>query len=238
MKNRKGPFEAPKQSPGKLTRRDALTATLGVIGLTAWGVVGGFFSKIAFPQPLVFEFPDKGAAQGIRLVPTPACPDDHEEPTHAFEEGPFYTPNSPLKTNFRLPGHTGRELVVRGRVLDTHCRPIAGAVLDFWQVNEHGVYDNIGYNYRGHQFTQADGSYELLTLLPVPYVFAGLWRAAHIHVKTQGPNTRLLTSQIFFDNDPQGNARAFDFDHALLAKIRTLPDGSAETVYNFVLEAV
>ena len=68
MKNRKEPFEAPKQSPSKLTRRDALTATLGVIGLTAWGVVGGFFSKIAFPQPLVFEFPDKVAAQGLSLI--------------------------------------------------------------------------------------------------------------------------------------------------------------------------
>ncbi len=111
-------------------------------------------------------------------------------------------------------------------------------MLDFWQVNEHGLYDNVTDNYRGHQFTQADGSYELQTLLPVPYTFIGLWRAAHIHVKVQGPNTRLLTTQVFFDNDPEGNARAFDFDPALLGDVRTLPDGSAETVYNFVLEAV
>ena len=31
---------------------------------------------------------------------------------------------------------------------------------------------------------------------------------------------------------------AFDFDPALMGEVRTLPDGSVETVYNFVLEAV
>jgi len=47
-----------------------------------------------------------------------------------------------------------------------------------------------------------------------------------------------LTTQIFFDNDPEGNARAFDFDPTLMGEVRTLPDGSAETIYNFVLEVV
>jgi protocatechuate 3,4-dioxygenase beta subunit len=61
--------------------------------------------------------------------------------------------------------------VLRGRVLDTRCRPIPGAVLDFWHVNEHGLYDYVTYNYRGHQFTRADGTFEPHTLLPVPYTF-------------------------------------------------------------------
>ncbi len=238
MKDRSGQSEAHEGRADKLTRRDALAAGLGVIGLAALGVGGGFVSKIVFPQRLVYEFPDAVTAQGLPLAPTPECVDDDDDPTSAFEEGPYYVPNSPRRTNFRLPGHTGRELVLRGRVLDMRCRPIAGAVLDFWQVNEHGLYDNLGYNYRGHQITQADGSYELHTLLPVPYTFVGLWRAAHIHVKVQGPSTRLLTTQVLFDNDPEGNARAFDFDPTLLGELRSLPDGSAETVFNFVLEAV
>lgn len=238
MNNRTGPSNTPQQDVSKLTRRDALTAGFGVLGLAAFGMGTGFVSKQVFPQRLVYEFPDTVAAQGVQLAPTSACVDDDDDPTSAFEEGPYYVPNSPRRNNFRLPGHTGRELVLRGRVLDTRCRPLAGAVLDFWQVNEHGLYDNVGYTYRGHQITGADGAYELLTLLPVAYTFINLWRAAHIHVKVQGPTTHLLTTQVFFNNDPAGNARAFDFDQTLLGELRTLPDGSAETVFNFVLEAV
>ena len=37
---------------------------------------------------------------------------------------------------------------------------------------------------------------------------------------------------------PRRNARAFDFDPALLGEVRALPGGSAESVYSFVLEAV
>jgi protocatechuate 3,4-dioxygenase beta subunit len=235
MNKRTEPSPISQQAASNLTRRDVLTGGLGVIGLAAFAVGGGFVSKRFFPQRLVYKFPDIVAAQGIQLTPTPTCISDHHDPTGPFEEGPYYVPNTPLKSNFRLPGGTGREFALRGRVLDTRCRPIGGAVLDCWQVNEHGVYDNLTYNYRGHQFTRADGSYELLTVLPVPYTFVGLWRAAHIHVKVQGPNTRLLTTQVFFDNDPEGNARAFDFDPSLLGEVRRLPDGSAETIYNFVL---
>jgi protocatechuate 3,4-dioxygenase beta subunit len=238
MNKRTEPSPISQQAASNLTRRDVLTGGLGVIGLAAFAVGGGFVSKRFFPQRLVYKFPDIVAAQGIQLTPTPTCISDHHDPTGPFEEGPYYVPNTPLKSNFRLPGGTGREFALRGRVLDTRCRPIGGAVLDCWQVNEHGVYDNLTYNYRGHQFTRADGSYELLTVLPVPYTFVGLWRAAHIHVKVQGPNTRLLTTQVFFDNDPEGNARAFDFDPSLLGEVRRLPDGSAETIYNFVLRVV
>jgi hypothetical protein len=234
--NEEKTLRAAQESPAKLTRRDVLTAGLGVVGLAALGVAGGFVSKIVFPQRLVYDFPDVAAGQGLELAPTLAHDDD--DPTATFEEGPYYVPNTPLTNNFRLPGHGGRDLVLRGRVLDTKGRPLAGAVLDFWQVNEHGLYDNVTYNYRGHQFTQADGSYELLTLLPVPYTFLGLWRAAHIHVKVQAPTTRLLTSQVFFDNDPEGNAKAFDYDPSLLGTVTTLPDGSAETIFNFVLRTV
>lgn len=231
------PAESSAPTGSGLTRRDVVIAGFGVVGLAGFGVGAGFLTKTIFPQDVIYESPETITAQGVELTPTQACVDDDDEETSSFEEGPYYTAHSPQRSNFRQPGHTGQELAVRGRVVDTRCRPIPGAVLDFWQVNEHGVYDNVGYNYRGHQFTRADGTYELLTLLPIPYVFAGLWRAAHIHVKVQGPTTGLLTSQMFFDNDPAGNAKAFDFDKSLLAKVKPGPGGSVQTVFNFVLVA-
>ena len=91
MNDRTETSNVSQQSASKLTRRDVLTAGLGVIGLTAFGVGGGFLSKRFFPQRLVYEFPDTVAAQGIRLVPTPTCVDDHDDPTGTFEEGPYYS---------------------------------------------------------------------------------------------------------------------------------------------------
>jgi len=62
-------------------------------------------------------------------------------------------------------------------------------------------------------------------------------RSPHSRQSARAEHT-LLTTQVFFDNDPQGNARAFDFDPTLMGEVRTLPDGPAETIYNFVLEVV
>ena len=40
---------------------------------------------------------------------------------------------------------------VAGIVLGTDCKPIDRALLDFWQADASGVYDNRGYRLRGHQ---------------------------------------------------------------------------------------
>jgi protocatechuate 3,4-dioxygenase beta subunit len=235
MSNESSASNMTEPRPDRLTRRDIITAGAGVVGLASLAVGGGFLFKQIFPQRLVYGFPQTASAQPTTLDPTPAC--GEQPPTDSYEEGPFYVPDTPLRTDFRQPGHHGQEMIVRGRVLDTDCNPIPNAVLDLWQVNEDGVYDNLTYRYRGHQYTREDGTFELRTLVPVPYYFAGLWRAAHIHLKAQGPQTRLLTSQMFFPNDPAGNARDFRFDPNLLVDMRTLSDGSADARFNIVLRA-
>jgi protocatechuate 3,4-dioxygenase beta subunit len=221
--------------PGRLTRRDILTAGAGVVGLAALALGGGFFSKQIFPRRLVYGFPQSAPLQPTSLDPTAAC--GEQPPTDSYDEGPFYVPDTPLRTDFRQPSHRGREMTVRGRVLDTSCNPIPNAVLDLWQVNEDGIYDTTTYHYRGHQYTREDGTFELKTLVPVPYYFAGVWRAAHIHFKAQGPRTPPLTSQMFFPNDPAGNAHDFRFDPNLLVDMRTLSDGSADARFDIILRA-
>jgi protocatechuate 3,4-dioxygenase beta subunit len=219
-------------SNDRLTRRDFVKAGLGVVGLAGLGV-GAFAAKVwLWPHQLVYKFPET-QAEPVTLLTTPEC--GAHEATDSYEEGPFYTPNTPLKTDFRRPGHRGRELTLRGRVYDTACRVIPNAVLDLWQVDEHGAYDNIGYDYRGHLFTNAHGMFEVKTIVPVPYSFAGIWRARHIHVKVQGRHTKLLTTQLFFPDDPIGNARDTRLDPRLLVDMQTAADGSAEAVFNFVL---
>ena len=74
-------------------------------------------------------------------------------------EGPFFKTNTPQRITLIEPGSTALKLVVAGQVLSRDCAPVKGALLDFWHADEHGEYDNQGYRYRGHQFTDADGRY-------------------------------------------------------------------------------
>jgi len=116
-------------------------------------------------------------------------------------EGPFFKTESPRRTSLLEKGAKSR-LILTGTVLSPQCRPVPNALLDFWHADEAGEYDNRGYRYRGHQFTDGQGRYKLETILPAEYP----GRARHIHVKVQAPNRRILTTQIYFPNDP-GNRR-------------------------------
>ncbi len=163
------------------------------------------------------------------LPPTPACDDDDDDPTIAQTEGPFYTPDSPQRTSLIEPGLTGTPLLVTGYVLATDCTPIAGALVDFWHCDDAGNYDNVGYLLRGHQFTDANGRYTLETILP------GLYpgRTRHIHVKVQAANGPILTTQLYFPNEPD-NARDGIYAPELEMDVQTTADGQAAT-FDFVL---
>ena len=132
------------------------------------------------------------------LEPTLTCGDDDDEPTIAQTEGPYYTPDTPERTSFLEEGITGRELLLSGLVLKTDCTPVARALVDFWHCDDAGHYDNVGYKLRGHQFTDEQGRYELTTI--VPGLYPG--RTRHIHVKVQAPNQPVLTTQLYFPDEP------------------------------------
>jgi len=143
--------------------------------------------------------PARLLAQGT-LPPTPECRPGRDTP--AQTEGPFYTPRTPLKADFRKDA-PGEPIVLEGYVLDTQCRPLAGAWLDFWHADSGGAYDNSGFRLRGHQVADAQGRYKLETILPAFY--AG--RTRHIHVKVRArEGGRILTTQTYFPGEA-GNQR-------------------------------
>ena len=127
------------------------------------------------------------------LAATPAIADD-DEPTPAQTEGPYFTPNSPLRKSIVPVGAGGTRLALSGRVLSTAGRPVARALVDFWQADARGAYDNNGYRFRGHQFTDAQGRFSLGTV--VPGLYPG--RTKHVHVKVQAPGRSILTTQLYF----------------------------------------
>jgi len=86
----------------------------------------------------------------------------------------------------------------------------------------------VGYRLRGHQFTDASGAYRLETI--VPGVYPG--RTRHIHVKVQAPNQPVLTTQLYFPDEP-GNADDGIFDPSLVVAMSSERDAS----FQFVLDA-
>ncbi|GAA3462111.1 carbohydrate-binding protein [Saccharothrix longispora] len=158
--------------------------------------------------------------------PTPRC-DDGDDPTPPQMEGPYFKPNSPRRT--AMPDGPGTRLTVSGYVFGLACQPLAGVLLDFWQADANGVYDNTGFRFRGHQFTDARGAFTLSTI--VPGLYPG--RTRHLHVKVQAPGRPVLTTQLYFPNEPRNNTDAL-FDPRLLMTVQD--SGTSRTAaFDFVL---
>jgi protocatechuate 3,4-dioxygenase beta subunit len=167
--------------------------------------------------------PKSEATTAGALEPTPAC-DDGDEATPEQTEGPYFTPDSPERAAI-TDGSAGTALVVTGLVLGADCEPLAGALLDFWQANDDGEYDNSGYTLRGHQFTDEKGRYRLETI--VPGLYTG--RTRHIHVKAQPEDGAVLTTQLYFPDEPQNESDGI-FDEALVMDVK-----GSRARYDFVL---
>ena len=117
----------------------------------------------------------------------------------AQTEGPYFKPSSPERTELFEEGMAGQPIELVGLVLGRDCKPIAGALLDFWQADDKGRYDNSGFRLRGHQFSDSEGRYRLRSV--VPGIYPG--RTRHIHVKVQPQGGRVLTTQLYFPGEPK-----------------------------------
>lgn len=76
-----------------------------------------------------------------------------KNPPLAQTDGPCFTPESPERTSLIEEGMGGEPLIVTGYVYSTACEPVDTALLDFWQADQNGQYDNEGFRLRGHLFT-------------------------------------------------------------------------------------
>jgi protocatechuate 3,4-dioxygenase beta subunit len=176
-----------------------------------------------------WELAGAGAVLAQDLAPTPAC-HDGDEPTIRQTEGPFFKPRSPERSDLREPGAGGRPFELSGFVLTRRCRPLGGAVIDLWHADDKGEYDNAGFRYRGHITTGPDGAFRFRTIAPA--VYSG--RTRHYHAKVQAAGSRLLTTQLYFPNEP-ANQRDGLFQRALLMQVANAGDGLAGR-FDFVLD--
>ena len=171
-----------------------------------------------------------GAARAQReLSPTPACaPGGAATPRQG--EGPFFKLRSPERQTLLDPGISGRVIDISGLVLTRSCKPVTRALLDFWQANAAGEYDNRGFRLRGHQYADAEGRYRLRTIVPAEYP----GRTPHIHVKVQAPGGPVLTTQLYFPDAPRNRFDSL-FRRELLLRVAQAGDG-LRARFDFVLD--
>lgn len=163
--------------------------------------------------------------------------------------GPFYVADAPLlPVGASIVGDNGGERVLlRGRVSDLAGRPVAGALLDFWQTDADGIYSQMApakppFNLRCRMHSDADGCYALVTVKPrfysVPYdgpvgdlLRAGgrhAWRPSHFHALVTAPGYRRLVTEIFADDDPYIDGDAvFGVRRSLVAHFARRDDARA-----------
>jgi len=152
---------------------------------------------------------------------------DHRKPDGATEStvfGPFHrlgAPDMPMGGNIAHRDDTGTPALVSGRVLDLDGNPIAGALLDVWQTQSNGLYDAQDANpdelhMRGKFRSDAEGRYQIRTVLPVNYPIPSdgpvgrmlratgrhPWRPAHIHFVVSAEGYEPVTTHIFDRTDP------------------------------------
>ncbi len=149
-------------------------------------------------------------------------------------EGPFFAPGSPERTSLRELGMPGVPLRLAGRVLAPDCSPLSAALLDFWQADDNGVYDNTGFTLRGHQYTGADGAYVLEAIVPGHYPNGATFRPAHLHVKAGAQGFKLLTTQLYFEGDPYNGTDPF-IRPSLIMSLTDGTDGVKLATFDFVL---
>jgi len=194
---------------GKNTRRDLLR--VGAAAVTSFGIGGRF----AFAQE--------------DLSPTPAC-ESGQAATLRQTEGPFYKPRTPQRSLLREPGMAGTLLDLSGFVLTRSCRPLARVLVDLWHADDKGEYDNAGFRLRGHQFTDAEGRYLFRTIAPASY----RGRTRHLHVKVAAQYRPVLTTQLYFPDEP-GNQRDSLFRPELVMRVSRSGD-LIRARFDFVLD--
>jgi catechol 1,2-dioxygenase len=168
--------------------------------------------------------------------------------------GPFYREHAPMLSppdRLARDDEPGEVLFFGGVVRDGEDdTPVGGALLDVWQANAAGLYDNQDpslpdFNLRGRLYADDDGTFEVRTVMPGSYeiphdgpvgeLLAVLGRHAsrprHVHVTISREGYLPLTTQIYFPGD---DFLASDSIHAakpeLVAELHRVQPGEPEAI--------
>lgn len=153
--------------------------------------------------------------------------------------GPFYRPNSPIRNNLTVKGQTANLIELSGIIRHKDCTtPYKKAKIELWHCDADGIYDNasVEYRFRGTAYSDENGHYSFMTILPVPYdAGGGHIRPAHFHLMITAEGYQPLVTQLYFSGDT--NISKDLYASSPVAKNRildteTLKDGTKKVSYN------
>ncbi len=186
------------------------------IGFTA--LVTGCAGEDSDPldsETLDSETPDSEDTADTDLVETDLPDTDVQDCTATSDdiEGPYWIEGVPVRQELDLYDENADGLSLSGNVRDVNCTPLANAVVEIWHANSDGDYDNVSdeMRYRGQTSTDADGNWSFHTILPGKYP----GRPLHIHLKVWVRGSERLTTQIYFEGQPDNQGVPADLIIAL-----------------------
>ena len=170
------------------------------------------------------------------------------DPTEDDVIGPYYRRHAPFRAKISPPMASGEVLVISGTVWSFHTkRPIGSCLLDVWQANAAGHYDNDdpqhppkpqAFTDRSRFFCDEKGRYELETIFPGPYrMDATTWRSPHLHFLVRAIGFKTLVTQLFFEDAPYLKTDPF-VKPSLIIPLRDAPGDTGNYkhgIFNIVL---
>ncbi|KAJ7261893.1 intradiol ring-cleavage dioxygenase [Mycena rebaudengoi] len=166
--------------------------------------------------------------------------------TEATVLGPFFTTDAlDFKNGESIASEgKGEYMWVEGKVLDTKGNPIPGCVIDTWETDGSGLYDNQyeergGPDCRGRLRTTEDGSYFFRAIVPIAYPIPSdgpvggmvkalgrhTFRPAHLHMMLQAPGFEKLVTALYLKGDPYLTSDAvFGVKSSLIVETATESD--------------
>ncbi|NUP07680.1 MAG: dioxygenase [Polyangiaceae bacterium] len=160
--------------------------------------------------------------------------------TERNTEGPYYRSGAPFRSNLVDKGIPGVALTLHGTVQSIDCMPIAEALVDVWQADGEGRYDNDGtfakdspLRLRGRVRCDKTGAFTIRTVVPGNYLDGKKYRPAHIHVKVAGAGHQELTTQLYFPEDRYNESDRFFLPSLVLDMSKD--DQGLRGGYDFVL---
>ena len=135
-------------------------------------------------------------------------------------EGPFYPIDKPIDqdADLTLVSNSGIRadgdlLLVQGQILTPRRKPVANALVEIWQANAWGRYQDRrqlsnapwdpNFQSYGHVTTGVDGQYSFRTIKPAGYGQGYHRRTPHIHFRISGHHFNRLTTQMYFSGEPE-----------------------------------
>lgn len=156
----------------------------------------------------------RNAALGAGMLAAPGVFAEELIRTPRQTAGPFFPDTLPLDTdndllilNDRLTPAVGDVTHLNGHILDARGEPIRNALVEIWQVDNHGIYihsrggnrDALDGNFQGYGrfLTGTSGEYHFRTIKPVPYGEGRGQRTPHIHFSIHAPGQEKFTTQCY-----------------------------------------